>query len=447
MNKTKLHIKGMHCVSCEVLLEKEFKKLKVIKSCKVNHKKGYAEIECDGEVPLNKLKNIARESGYELLDEPHPGHINSESGRKIDYFQIILIIIFLSALFLVLKKFDLTRFFPNSGSQINVFIALLLGIVASVSTCLAITGGIVMSFGMMVNVDNGREHNLLSRAMPHIFFHAGRIGGFMILGGLLGLIGSKINYSPSFTGYLTILISLVMVYVGLQVLGVVPNITKLGFHLPKSLSGGIHSLEKNTHYLAPIVIGILTFFLPCGFTQSMQLAAVVSGSFVSGALIMGAFALGTMPVLLSIGVGATYAKKEKMKFFTNIIGVLVVFFALYSFNSGLVLAGSLVTIDFWNKGGASAVSQITDNVQVVKMDVDWVFEPNEFRVKKGIPVRWEITGVNVSGCSSEVIIPTLNIRKKINIGLNLVEFTPVKEGVIQFSCGMGMLTGQFIITD
>ncbi len=30
----------------------------------------------------------------------------------------------------------------------------------------------------------------------------------------------------------------------------------------------------------PIIVGVGTFFLPCGFTQSMQIAALSSGSFV-----------------------------------------------------------------------------------------------------------------------------------------------------------------------
>ena len=81
------------------------------------------------------------------------------------------------------------------------------------------------------------------------------------------------------------------------------------------------------------------------------------------------------------------------------------------------------------------------------MDVDWTFKPTELAIKKGIPVRWEINGINVSGCSNEIVIPKLNIRKKIGTGLNIIEFTPEKEGIIPFSCWMGMLNGRFIVTD
>ncbi|HCB52054.1 TPA: hypothetical protein DEP21_05855 [Patescibacteria group bacterium] len=47
--------------------------------------------------------------------------------------------------------------------------------------------------------------------------------------------------------------------------------------------------------------GVLTFFLPCGFTLAMQILAISSGNFWMGGLIMGFFALGTLPGLLGIG--------------------------------------------------------------------------------------------------------------------------------------------------
>lgn len=162
---------------------------------------------------------------------------------------------------------------------------------------------------------------------------------------------------------------------------------------------------------------------------------------------MGAFAFGTLPVLLAVGIGSSYAKKQKFNFLNRLIGVMIVFFAFYSFNSGLVLAGSTFTTDFWKSGDGAIAAVISDDLQIVKMDVDWTFHPTEFRIKKGIPVRWEINGINVSGCSNEVVIPKLGISKKLQKGLNVVEFTPAKEGILPFSCWMGMLNGRFIVTD
>lgn len=444
MNPT-IHIKGMHCASCEILLEKEIMKIKGINKCKLSHRKGTLNIECEGPMPINEIKSAVDNCGYHVVSDGEK-NTNEKRNTKEDYIQLIFIFIGIAAIAYFFQKFEISRFFPDFGSNVGVIVAILLGIVASLSTCLVLVGGIVLSFGNMYTVKEDAKHPLLSRALPHIYFHIGRIGGFALLGGILGIVGSKINYSLSFTGYLTIAVAIIMLYIGLQIVGLLPSITKLGFHLPKNLSKKIHSLEKRNHPLTPMIIGVLTFLLPCGFTQSMQVAAIASGSFISGALIMGAFAMGTFPALFSIGIGSSYAKNAKFNFLNKIIGVVVVFFAIYSLNSGLVLAGSNFTLDFWKSGNAIEATQ-NEDVQIIKMDVDWVFTPNEFVIKKGVPVRWEINGVNVTGCSNEVTIPRLDISQKIDKGTNIVEFTPDETGVLPFSCWMGMLGGKFIVEE
>lgn len=442
MKKINIRIEGMHCVSCESLLEKEFGKIRGLKSCRISHKSGNAEIECEEGVPMSKLEQVVRECGYTVAKD---GEKRSARTDRPDYVQIAVIAIALGMLYWIFSKLGIARLFPDFGGNIGVLTALPLGVAASLSTCLAVTGGIVMSFGAKLQVHEGKKRNLLVRAKPHLYFHAGRVGGFMLLGGLLGLIGSKLEYSLSLTGYITIAVAAFMFYMGLNILGIVPSITRFGFHLPKSWSGKIHKLNANDHHLMPVVVGALTFFLPCGFTQTMQLAAAASGSFFAGAFMMGLFAVGTMPVLLGIGIGSTYAYKDRLKFLYRVIGVIVLYFAIYSFNSGLVLAGSTFTVE--PPGKASAPTSSVTEKQVVDMEVDWTFIPAEFKVKKGVPVVWRIEGKNLTGCSNEIIIPSLGIRKKLQPGPNVVEFTPEHAGVLPFSCWMGMIRGKFIVTE
>jgi sulfite exporter TauE/SafE/copper chaperone CopZ len=446
--KNTFHIQGMHCKSCEILIEKEVKKIKGVKSCYVSHKNGTAVIESDSPISAKEINKAVTAYGYQIVSEKEKNDsVKSRANSINDYLDIGFIAVLLIVAFFLINEFGISQYFPKIGSQVSPLIAIALGVVASLSTCLALVGGIVMGFGELYPVHPDSKHPTPSKLTPHIFFHVGRIGGFFLLGGLLGLIGNKISYSLSFTGWLTIIVALVMFYIGLQILNLVPNITRLGFHMPKIFARKISDLETKRNNFIPIIIGALTFFLPCGFTQSMQLAAVASGSFLAGGLIMGAFALGTLPALLSLGFGSAYAKQNRFGYLNKTIGVVIVFFALYSLNSGMVLAGSPVTLNFWSSGKTASTSIDSNNAQVIKMDVDWTFKPNEFKVKKGVPVRWEINGINVSGCSNEVVIPSLNIRKQLNQGSNVIEFTPGKEGTIPFSCGMGMITGSIIVSD
>ncbi len=438
----------MHCVSCEILLEQKLQKYKGIKLIKISHKKGVLEVAFEDLKQEKNLLQLVKNCGYKVLEGKHDQSKKMQNNFT-DYLQIIAIALMLLLVFKIFNKLEISKFFPDINQNISVLVALFLGFIASVSTCLALVGGIVIGFGSNYSEKENKKHLLASRAIPHLYFHLGRVGGFILLGGLLGLIGSKINYSLAFTGYFTILIGMVMLYLGLQSLKIVPNITKLGFHLPKIFSKKIHSLKDNNHHFTPILIGILTFFVPCGFTQSMQLAAIASQSLLNGALIMGAFAIGTLPVLIALGIGSTYAQKSRFGFTKKFLGVVVVFFAIYSLNSGLILAGSSFTlVPNFKKSVEIKEADLDKNVQVIQMKVDWIFQPNEFRIKKDVPVRWEIKGVNVSACSNEVVIPRLNLSKKIRQGeTSLLEFTPKEAGILPFSCWMGMISGRFIVEE
>jgi len=470
---TKVHVKGMHCKSCEILLEREFGGMEGVDKCIASHKKGTVEIYSDKEIFENDIKKAVENSGYKILNEGDDYVVNKDQNEHKntfeDYVETMLVIASVLAVSFALSGVDFSKLFPDASAGTGVVVALLFGVIASVSTCLALVGGIVMSFGGIYPVSEDHKHPMLAKARPHFYFHIGRIGGFILLGGLLGLIGSKINYSPSFTGYLTILVAVVMFYIGLQILNFVPNISKLGFHLPKSISNKIFKVHDSGHTLAPMIVGVLTFFLPCGFTQAMQLAAVASGNFVGGAMIMGAFAIGTMPVLFSLGLGSSYARDKKFPLLKKFIGVIIIFFALYSINSGLLLSGSNININplNWfkddggtaynggngdtggddNTGGNNANVTIENGIQVVKMDVNYGFSPSQFTIKKGMPVRFEINGINVGGCVNSIVIPRLNMYKALSQGANVIEFTPTESGDLPFSCGMGMVSGRFIVTD
>ncbi len=450
MKKT-YHISGMHCVSCETLLNKELSEIKGLKKSKVSHKKGTLEVEAK-KIPTKEITQAVQQCGYKIVTEDEKKKANKSKLTTRDFLQIAYVFVVLGILVHFLSKLEITKLFPSIDENSNVFVALLLGIVASVSTCLVMTGGLIMSFSNKYDIQENKKHPFLHRSLPQIYFHTGRIIGFGVLGGLLGLIGNTFNYSVSFAGYFTILIAIVMFYIGLQILNIVPNISRFGFHLPTSFSQKIHNLQKKEHPLIPALIGLLTFFLPCGFTQSMQLAAVASGSFWSGMFIMTFFALGTFPVLFSVGLGASYSQNKDFAVMKKIIGAVIIFFGLYSFNSGLILSGSNFTIDFWqNKPASESVIQNTTtneaSVQTVNMDIDYSFRQKEFRIKKGIPVRFEINAINVTGCTDEVIIPRLSLSTgKMKSGTKTVlEFTPTETGTLPFSCWMGMQGGKFIV--
>lgn len=186
------------------------------------------------------------------------------------------------------------------------------------------------------------------------------------------MIGKSLSGSIYFNGFLSIFVGFILAYLGVQLLGLVPNISRLGFHLPMFFSKNITKL-KNPKY-APWV-GALTFLLPCGFTQSMMLFAIESGNPWQGALVMGAFALGTFPVLFALGLGTEYVK-DRLKVMNPLIASLLLVFGVFTATNGWNIiqaaglrapAGQIERIDTSPTGNTDT----TINSSIVTEEVSW----------------------------------------------------------------------------
>ena len=130
-----------------------------------------------------------------------------------------------------------------------------------------------------------------------------------------------------------------MLALGLNLVGVFAR-NKVTLHsgVFQNINKFFRKIEHKT--LTPLLIGFATFFLPCGFTQSMQFVALSSGSFMAGALVMLAFALGTLPVLAFLSFGsASFAHSKYAPLFFKSAGIVVIGFGLFALLGGLAGLG------------------------------------------------------------------------------------------------------------
>ncbi len=433
-----LYIDGMKCVSCESIIADELKEIDGMIVHEVCSKKQTAVLSSDKNIDVKQIEAKLDKLGYKASFESKP-KVKKQRANAEQWFWSVAII---GGLYLAYKFFSLMDFGFGAVDMSNVTygVAFLIGVVASMSTCLAVVGAVVVSFAAKFE-SKGSFYE--ANVKPHILFHAGRMLTFFILGGLLGYIGSWFSLSGSFMGWFTVIIAIILGWLGLQILGFAPSLTSVGIHMPKGIMKFWNKMKNSDHPLAPMFLGGTTFFLPCGFTQSMQLFAVASGSVLVGGLTMLFFALGTAPILLGIGIATTRFKNMRSVIFMNAIGIVVMIFAFYTLSSGLAVAG--INLDFAGKANATqAVTQ--DNIQVVNMTVDLKgYTPSVIKIKKGVPVRWVINAKQISGCTNAIIIPDMDIEKKLVKGQNIVEFTPEFSQTLGFSCWMGMVRGQFIV--
>lgn len=321
------HVSGTHCASCKIFIEDTLNEQSGITHAKVDleHKTVTFDsaLNNDATSLIEMLNPKILENGYRLSVERLADKKKSDG----TIWLALPIGLGLLALFFLVQKSGILNF--GLGGTVTPVTSLFIGLVASVSSCLAVVGGLVLSLSATVSQDK------VSDVRPMVLFHAGRLISFAVLGGLLGLLGGTIGISFTATAILGLVASVVMIALGLNLVGVFERTL---ITLPASTFNLFRRIEHKT--AAPFIVGAGTFFLPCGFTQAMQVAALASGSFTSGLLIMSAFALGTLPMLALLSFGsASFAQSKYAPLFFKSAGVLVMGLGLFALVAGLAGLG------------------------------------------------------------------------------------------------------------
>lgn len=325
------HVNGMHCNSCVVLTESELGDMPEVS--KVKASLAHLNVEVTGEFGDKTAEHVARDLSEVL--KPHGYTLTLEEQKQAvkwsDFNLAVPIAAAFVALFIVLQKLGIVNLVTTS--QVGYGTAFVIGMIASVSTCMAVVGGLVLS----MSANFAKEGD---KVRPQVLFHAGRLGSFFVLGGVIGALGSAFQLGPTGTFVLSLIVALVLLVLGINLLDLFHWAKKLQPTMPAFIGRRVHGLKSVNHTVTPLLVGIATFFLPCGFTQSMQIYTLTTGSFLTGALIMGAFALGTLPVLALLSFGSLgIHKKAQSGVFFKTAGLVVVFFGIFNLINAFVAAG------------------------------------------------------------------------------------------------------------
>jgi len=434
ISKKTIHIKGMHCPSCEILITDKFKKVPNVTEVKSNFSKQEAEVYFTGYLDQNIINKKIQPFGYEVVNRQTEEKIEEPLGKKI--FEAVLITAGLVLIYLIAKEINIIPAINITGN-LNLLTILFLGLVASISTCMATSGALFLS-------TIGKKTNNLKQA---IYFSSGRIISYGFFGFIAGLIGSVIIINFKFGSVLTLLAAVFMILLGLDMLKIISFAAIIPYGVSSNVFRKLENrLIKDPHKSA-FLLGLITYFLPCGFTQATQVYALGLASPWQSALTMAVFAVGTAPAILLIGNLRSLLKNTVYQYFMKIVAVGVLILGLYYATNFLSIYGINLGFNQVNSGNFSNV-KIENGKQIINMAVvSGGYVPNYFIVKKRIPVKWIVDGKNVFGCQGYFVVPSLGIQKALNEGENIFEFTPKDSGFINFSCGMGMYRGRIEVVD
>jgi sulfite exporter TauE/SafE/copper chaperone CopZ len=340
----KFHVNSMHCNACVVLTERELSEVSEISGVKASLKDFSVEVTGDfgdkkPEQIVEDLSVILKPHGYTLSLEKQ-NHLAKWSDFNIAVPLALAFVVF----FIVLQKLGIVNLI--NASEVSYGTAFIIGLVASVSTCMAVVGGLVLSMSANFAKEGDPSIPLRTGNMrPQILFHVGRLVSFFILGGVIGAFGSTFQLGITSTFILSFIVAIVLLILGINLLDVFPWAKKLQPTIPNFIGKRIHGLKNLNHTFTPILIGITTFFLPCGFTQSMQIYTLTTGSFLTGSLIMFSFALGTLPVLSLLSFSSLgIHKKAQSGIFFKTAGLIVIFFGIFNLINALVAIGIIPPI-------------------------------------------------------------------------------------------------------
>jgi sulfite exporter TauE/SafE/copper chaperone CopZ len=452
-------IAGMTCAACERKVAKALGSLPGVVEADASSRSGRATLTAI-QRPTDEAMNAAlAKAGYAVGTDPWV----SPDFKVWRTFVIAAIVVGLTIYFawtLGLSDLPARLTDPNSGGLMLVFV---LGLTAGVSTCMALVGGLVLavsaSHAAMIARTGAPEPSFGVRMRPHLMFNVGRIVGFFVLGALLGMLGGALSLPPAMMGLLLVGVAIVMALLGLRLTGIFPRLAAWNLSLPSGFSklvGLGDSAEASYSPVRTAIIGAATFFLPCGFTQAVQLYALSTATPLTAGLIMATFALGTTPGLLALGGLPEIATGKARETVLRVVGVVVICFAVVNALGGLRLLGYDIGSSAPSAEIAAAASQqqvspnvtVANGVQTVTMTQEpRGYVPADTVVYSGLPITWVINSTSPYDCSAFLRVPDLGVSANLVAGENRVELPALKTGVTSFTCVMGMYSGTLVAVD
>ena len=205
-----------------------------------------------------------------------------------------------------------------------VFVASLFGSMHCAGMC-----GAFVAFA----VGSGQPATSASRTALNMSYNLGRLFTYLALGTVAGALGGALDLGASMVGIqraAAILAGALMILVG-----VIAVLRSSGVRIPRApLPPFMTRLAMRAHArafgLPPMAraaaVGLLTTLLPCGWLYAFVIAAAGTGGALTGALTMAVFWAGTLPVLMTLGLGIqslTGPLRRRLPMATAILLVLV----------------------------------------------------------------------------------------------------------------------------
>jgi uncharacterized protein len=436
-------VAGMTCNACERRISKSLTALPGVVSATASTRKGTASLIVTSQASRASIDKAITDLGYGLGRSPW---LNRDPNV---WRSALVAALSVAVLVWAVGMGDLTSRIGDLSTG-GLLLVLALGLAAGMSTCMAMVGGIVLAIsasaaGRSAAKGKGTQSSVWR---TNLAFQAGRIGGFGLLGVALGALGGKAAMPQPMVITLMVAVAVVMLLVGVRLTELSPRIAGWSPTIPSAVGDrlGLTGDDPGRRTAGTVVAGAATFFLPCGFTQAVQLYAFSTGSPRAAGAIMATFALGTAPALLAIAGAPTLFKGNKKVPMLRALGVVVIGFAVINVTSAMRLAGVDLT------SGATAAQTVSSNVTLTSADQTISsgqdgdgYHPGETVIYAGRPTHWVMTSTAPFTCAASLGSQELGFQKSLVAGRNVIELPKLAAGTYSYACSMGMYSGRIVV--
>jgi sulfite exporter TauE/SafE len=357
----------------------------------------------------------------------------------------------------------------------QLIVAFITGLTTGGLSCLAVQGGLLASSleqQLEQQLDLQIEQEIAARrthrsrknrdrflthprlALPILLFLGAKLTVYTVLGFLLGALGSVLQLNALSRAILLIAVGIFMVGNALRMFDVHPIFRFFAIEPPKFITRFIRRKAKNGEsFFAPLFLGALTVFIPCGVTQAMMAIAIGTGSALQGAALMFAFVLGTSPVFFTVAFLAMQLGARMEKLFMRFVAVVILVLGLVSVNSGLTLMGSPLSVtNMLQTAKAEQTNLVTaslpqsDGINLYLSAGNSGYSPRVLHARADIPITLNLVTSQTYSCARSFVLPAVGVEKLLPAsGTETISIPAQAAGtVMRFSCSMGMYTGQIV---
>ena len=224
--------------------------------------------------------------------------------------------------------------------------ALSIGILGSLH-CVGMCGPIALALPL-------NRSNAATIISGSLVYNSGRVFTYFIIGGLFGLLGNGIALA-GFQQTLSIIVGLIMIFSVLLPFFNVKQLRLPSFNLWLGrVKGEMGQRFGKSSTLNLFMIGLLNGLLPCGLVYMAVAGAIAMANPIEGGLFMSIFGLGTIPLMLALGV---YGNQLQRNYLTSIKKFVPVF---------MIIIGSLFVLRGMNLGIPYVSPQLEASANIVK---------------------------------------------------------------------------------